>query len=106
MLASAKIPKFAWAPGEEFEADLWLLNDGQLPICAGAVNVSIVYGGETHFLLRWDHDGAAANENLAGPTVRHILNNWRCDVQASKFTELRLIIEAGDMSSEYILIIY
>ncbi|MCL2058397.1 MAG: hypothetical protein FWH01_04970 [Oscillospiraceae bacterium] len=133
-LASAAIPKFAWRPGEEFTAALWLLNDGQAPIGPGAADVYLEYGGERHFLLRWEHDGAPANGNAAGPTLRHRLAVDAADAGGvsglgaaageggaagagsvsglggasgcgAKFSELKLVISAGDMSSEYRLII-
>ena len=100
-LASARIAKFAWAPGEEFAADLFLLNDGTQPIDAGSAAVYIECGGERRFVLKWDYPGAPANQNLAGPTIRCRLPECAGGV----FTELKLIIDAGcEMSSEYRLI--
>ena len=118
-LASARIPKFSWMPGEEFSADLWLLNDGLEGIGAGSVDVHLEYNGEKHFLLRWDHAQVPANENLHGPTVRHLfpahvkkgegiqpLNGIGQADGTGEATELKLILSAGEMSSEYTLILY
>jgi beta-mannosidase len=138
-LFSARIPRFTWRPGDVFSADLWLLNDGAEGIPAGAAEAFLEYGGERHFLLRWDHPAIPANQNLAGPTLRHLLRERQapadggvvdgngatdsgadCDHCAEaaplnglkppegrgRPTELKLILSAGEMSSEYRLILY
>ena len=105
-LASARLPKFSWSPGEEFTAEMWLLNDGPTPTAPGAMEIFLEYGGERHFVLRWDYPGAPANANLAGPTIRHILggNGFWDGGGGRKFCGLTLILSAGIMSSEYKLI--
>jgi beta-mannosidase len=75
VLASAKILRFTWTAGECFAVDLWLLNDAPQALPAGRVEAILHLGDAEHFLLGWDHPGVAANTNLAGPTVRHLLPN-------------------------------
>jgi len=116
-LASARIPHFAWSAGEQFKADIWLLNDGQAEIPAGKVNIYLEYGGEKHFLLCWDHPRIAPNVNLEGPTVKYWLPKQAENDKivplnglSSKAAEekkaflLKLVLEAGALSSSYDLI--
>lgn len=70
ILASARIPKFSWEPGETFSADLYLLNDNPEMVGRGRVKVLLRIANKETFLLDWDHPGIAANQNLAGPTLR------------------------------------
>ena len=105
-LVSARISKFEWHPGEEFSADIWLLNDGQEAVAAGGADIYLEYGSERHFLFRWDYGDVPANQNLAGPTVRHRLPERIEGVDEGKFAAIRLVIDAGKMSSEYKLIVH
>ena len=104
-LASARIPRFSWKPGDDFTAELWLLNDGASAIAAGAANVYLEYGGVKRFVLRWDYEEAPANVNLAGPVIRHRLAAAANGADGCKYSELTLVIEAGNLSSAYKLII-
>ncbi|MFV0401802.1 MAG: glycoside hydrolase family 2 protein [Oscillospiraceae bacterium] len=118
-LISARIPKFSWQPGEEFSADLWLLCDGVEGIEAGKGEVYLEYNGARHFLLRWDYPAVPANQNLAGPTVRHRfpkgerrsagvapLNAVGAAGERGEPTPLKLILSAGELSSEYTFLLY
>jgi len=70
VLASARVPKFSWASGEVFTAELFLLNDSPDPVPAGSVEAWLhnSEGFKTR-IFRWDHPGGAANTNLTGPTL-------------------------------------
>ena len=105
-LVSARIPKFTWRPGEEFYADLWLLNDGVKPIPVGAALVYLEYCDKRQFLLRWDYPETPPNKNLAGPTVRYMLPPALDAEPGCRFVELTLVVSAREMSSEYKLILY
>jgi beta-mannosidase len=70
VLASARIPKFQWTEGEEFSAELWLLNDTPASVPAGEVLAELAYDDLTIELVRWRFPGIAAQTNLAGPSVR------------------------------------
>lgn len=72
-LASARIPRFTWTEGDTFAPELWLLNDAPEPLPAGMVEAWLDLGGRRILLLRWDHAGAPAQTNLAGPTARVVL---------------------------------
>lgn len=73
VLASARIPKFAWQAGEAFTAELWLLNDSPDALPAGRVEAWIHIGGTSTLALAWDHPGVVANTNLQGPSLRSVL---------------------------------
>jgi beta-mannosidase len=87
VLASARIPKFAWQPGEEFRAELWLLNDSPEAIPAGRIVAWLDCGGRSTELGQWQHGGTVANRHLAGPEIRAVL-----PVGARHFA-LRLVAE-------------
>ena len=94
-LFSARVKKFAWAMGETFEAEIWLLNDTPEAI-SGEVHISLQVGDETFELLDWKSD-ASANSSKQGPTVRCVLP--KCDAD-----RITLKLESADgMSSSYCL---
>ena len=69
VLASARIRKFAWAGGESFDPQLWLLNDAPQSVPAGRMTAMLVLHGERTLLGSWDFPEVAANTNLVGPTL-------------------------------------
>jgi beta-mannosidase len=73
VLASARIPRFAWREGDLFEPELWILNDGPEELPEGRVEAWLDLDGQQTLLLGWDHPPVPANRNLAGPTVRFAL---------------------------------
>lgn len=99
VLASAKIPRFAWREGELFDPELWLLNDGPEPIPAGRIEAWLRFGEEEIFLLGWDHAGAAANCNLPGPIVRCVLPRRAAD----HATLLVRVAGRPEWDSEYLI---
>lgn len=120
-LISARITKFTWRPGELFEADLWLLNDGCQPSEAGEVTAWLEFGGKRHFVLNWSYAAGLPNINLAGPTLRYRLPEFNHEEDRQKLTplntdavqlkgrvpsELKLVLDCGRLSSEYRLIFY
>jgi beta-mannosidase len=70
ILASAKIPRFTWSAGEEFHAELWLLNDAPHEQEAGVLEVVLRFGAEEVPLESWIFERLAPNTNQCGPTVR------------------------------------
>jgi beta-mannosidase len=73
VLASARIPKFQWREGEEFQAEIWILNDSPDEIPEGQLEVAIETGGVSEKLHLWSYSRIPAGRNLAGPTVRRVL---------------------------------
>jgi beta-mannosidase len=74
-LASARVRKFSWAPGEAFDPELWLLHDGPDGLAQGTVTAWIKFDGERQPtpLLTWPFAAIPPNTNRQGPRVRFIL---------------------------------
>jgi beta-mannosidase len=72
VMASARMPKFSWREGEDFEAEIWLLNDSPESIPAGCIVAIIVLGNLEINALRWEHPTADPDRHVRGPVVR-----WR-----------------------------
>jgi beta-mannosidase len=119
-LISARIPKFAWRSGETFAVDLWLLNDGNDAAEAGQADVWLEFAGSRHFVMNWQYKAVPANMNLEGPTVRFKLPETIENKEKDKLIplnaaiiesdigstrEMKLIIECGELSSEYRLLL-
>lgn len=94
-LFSARVPHFAWATGDVFEAELWLLNDSQ-EYAEGKVRVSIEIGNTVMELLEWTAQ-TDVNRNAQGPTARCVLP----DAETDRFV-LVLDSDTG-MSNRYTL---
>jgi len=73
VLASARIPRFQWREGEDFSAELWILNDGPGAQLAGKLKAELVAGGKRVALGEWAFPVAAPFQNVKGPTVRVVL---------------------------------
>jgi beta-mannosidase len=99
-LISARITKFVWRAGETFSAALWLLNDGREPVEAGTAHVSAEIDGAAHHVGQWRYGAAAANANAEGPAVSMVLPR----TGAAGRREMRLLIQAGALSSAYRLL--
>ena len=70
VLASARFAKFQWKAGEEFSAEIWMLNDAPAPLPAGEVEVILACGGSSTRIALWTHPEIAAGRSLlraAGP---------------------------------------
>ncbi len=72
-LASARIRKFAWEPGERFDPELWLLHDGPCPHPSVTMRARLVLNGITHTLITWETGPILPNQNVIGPRVQFIL---------------------------------
>lgn len=69
VLASMANRKFRWAPGEQFEGDLWLLNDSPDTLEAGTLHAWIQVGEHRLELGRWIHEPLAPWTNRKGLLV-------------------------------------
>jgi len=100
VMASAQVPKFAWAEGETFAAELWLLNDSPAAVPAGRVTALLVVAGRELPVLEWEHPAAEPNRHVRGPALRVVLPAAR---GADRFT-LRLVVrDAPDRGSDYVM---
>lgn len=98
-LASASLKKFKYSEGEEFSADIWILND--LPTQSGGRKLSVKIVSDTAEikLLDWEFGNLDANTNLPGPTVR-------CKLPALQTDRFKLVLEVDghpEYNSEYTL---
>jgi beta-mannosidase len=99
VLASSRFSKFLWSEGEEFFAEIWMLNDLPKEVPAGKVVIKIKAGNELITLLDWNYNLMNADNNQAGPTVRFKLPGWKAD-------RFKLILEVDghpEYNSEYTL---
>ncbi|MDX6765524.1 MAG: hypothetical protein SFU85_01915 [Candidatus Methylacidiphilales bacterium] len=67
VIASARVPKFSWRPGELFSAELWILNDSPDLVPPGRFEAELDYGSRIASLGNWDHPGSLPNVNIKGP---------------------------------------
>ncbi len=97
-LFSARIPKFDWKSGERFTAEIWLLNDGIMPV-EGSVEVLLKIGDREIPLLTWNGAHTDAQTNKEGASVC-------CVLPEEEANNMVLVLKAADgrMSSEYKLL--
>ncbi len=95
-LASAGIPKFDWAAGETFSAQLWLLNDTTEEINT-EITATLTLGGETLANLKWETGKTGGNK--LGPTLNAVLP----DVEHLSELKLTLTSNNSNLNSEYLL---
>lgn len=100
VMPSARIPRFLWHEGEEFEAELWLLNDSPEGSPAGIVEATLLLGARELPLAPWSVPASAPNRHVRGPTVRLRLPSAS---GTSRFT-LRLVHRAlAPVESTYLM---
>ena len=99
VLASARIPKFSWEPGETFTADLYLLNDGPEELPKGRIDAILRVAKRDILLVRWNYTGTAANCNICGPTIRYSLP----DLPAGRLDLILRVKDHPEWNSEYML---
>lgn len=98
VLASARVPKFSWFAGEEFRAELWLLNDAMVEVAAGSMTASLDISGVRTVVLRWEFSTIPASTNLPGPELRAALP---IDATPGEF-ELELTVDGRpELTSRY-----
>jgi len=76
VLTSARFSKFQWNEGEEFFADLYVLNDTFKDVASLKISVKLKSSQGEETILKWDSPVSASNTNVAGPTVRFRLPRW------------------------------
>lgn len=102
VLASARIPKFAWTSGEWFEPQLWLLSDAPFAVAAGQLTATLLVGERSYRLLAWEYPELPPAANAPGPTVRFRLPEASADGRMT----LRLEAESHpEWTSSYTLLL-
>lgn len=88
---SARIPHFRHMCGENFSAELWMLNDSPNEV-NDTVRAWIELDGVTYDLTEWQTGTVPANENLCGPKV-----SWPIPQTDSDHFTLKLQMSNGCM---------
>ncbi|KYF92271.1 hypothetical protein BE17_20795 [Sorangium cellulosum] len=78
-LASARAPKFGWKSGEEFRADLFVLNDAPEPVASGTLEARVVIAGRAVARVSWQFPELEARRNEKGPTLSFLLPRFEGD---------------------------
>lgn len=89
VLASARIPRFQWRPGEQFSVELWMLNDRFTAQPGGTVQAELLLGVQRRPLGQWTFPEVPAQGALPGPGFTVILP----DLPLNEFT-LWLTVES------------
>lgn len=79
VLASARAPKFGWKSGEEFRADLFVLNDAPEPVASGTLEARVVIAGRTVARVSWQFPELEPRRNEKGPTLSFLLPRFEGD---------------------------
>lgn len=97
VLASARIAKFEWVPGEPFSAELWILNDSPAALEAGDVEAAFVAGDASIPVGRWAFPPVPAGQNLRGPRVEAAVP----DVEGGLLTLRLTVAGSPEWSTKY-----
>jgi beta-mannosidase len=100
VLASAQISKFTWSAGEEFEIQLWLLNDAPQERDGGMMEAVLCCGEEEIPLGSWSFEALQPSQNQSGPTVRVKLPHGH----EGRFELLLHVVEQPAWNSSYTLL--
>ncbi|MDX1283984.1 MAG: glycoside hydrolase family 2 TIM barrel-domain containing protein, partial [Draconibacterium sp.] len=69
VLASARIKKFRWKKGENFETQLYILNDKYEEIQEGRAKISVKCGDRQIEVFTWNFEKIESNTNFEGPAI-------------------------------------
>ena len=101
VLASARFSKFQWNDGEDFFADIYVLNDTFKEIPSLKISVKLQSARGESVILKWDSPVAISNTNVAGPTVRFRLPYWE---NTDRFNVILDVEGYPEYSSTYTLL--
>ena len=97
---SARISKFVWTEGENFYADIWMLNDTFCTLPGGNILVKLLTENVEIKILEWNYSNVDSNKNLAGPSARFELPKWDTD----RFKLILEVVSSPAFNSEYTLV--
>ena len=101
VLASARFSKFQWNEGEDFFADLFVLNDTFKDIPSLKISVKLKTAKGEELILKWESPVSTVNTNVAGPTVRFRLPSWE---NTDRFDVILDVEGHPEYSSSYTLL--
>lgn len=97
VLVSARIPKFQWMAGEEFSAELWLLNDtARIPEGATVV-ANLIFVNRRISIGKWDFRAEGLRAAQEGPRVISLLPS----VPGGEFILELVVSSHAEWSSSY-----
>ena len=101
VLASARLSKFQWNEGEDFFADIYMLNDTFSEITSQKITIKLKSTQGEVVILRWESPVAASNTNVEGPTIRFRLPRWE---NTDRFEVVLEVEGHPEYSSSYTLL--
>lgn len=99
ILASARLEKYLWSPGELFSAELWVLCDGPNPLPGGRMTATLFQGDRSLCRLDWFFKSSSPSTNIQGPILQ-------CPLPAMNIDKLVLTLEVDgrpEWNSDWIL---
>jgi beta-mannosidase len=79
VLASARNYKLTWSCGEQFSAQVWMLNDQYQSVEPGVLKATLMAGKKILELGIWEFGTVDSNTNLEGPVFKTVLPRWSSD---------------------------
>ena len=101
VLASARFSKFQRNEGEDFFADIFVLNDTFKEIPSLKIQVKLKPAKGEEVIMKWETPVAESNTNVAGPTVRFRLPYWE---NTGRFEVILDVEGHPEYSSSYTLL--
>ena len=99
ILASARISRFQWGPGDVFDPELWLLNDRHEPLPPLTVVAVLEAGEQLIPLVSWQSPAAECDTNICGPRAHLALP----DLGVERFVLRVSVAGRPELESRYTL---
>ena len=100
VLASLRARKFVWHEGEQFKAELFMLNDTYQAVEPKQVKVFLNADGQDMHLTSWDFPGSEGFKNAVGPLLEVNLPA----MQNARFRIRVEVLGEVELSSEYVFL--
>ena len=72
-MLSLRVDRHRWRSGEEFTAEIWVLNEKPEVLPGTEIRVYLEISGQREFLLLWTFENVMSQTNLRGPGLRKVL---------------------------------
>jgi beta-mannosidase len=99
-IASARIEKFEWSHGEEFIAELFILNDSLSIIDQGSISVFLITEKDKLKIHSWKYPKVGSQQNIEGPKINYMMP----DLDTKRFSLSLENEENHQLNSEYFLL--
>jgi len=101
VLASARFGKFRWNEGEDFLADIYVLNDTFNEIPSLKITVKLKSTKGEVEIMKWESPVSKSNTNVAGPAAHFRLPHWE---NTDRFDVILDVEGHPEYSSSYTLL--